>query len=201
MRAIEGYRGQPATCAALRLLPLVVTRPGELRAARWAEFDLEGATPLWSIPAERMKMRAPHVVPLSRQALAILKDLKPLTYRGPDSYAFPSNRGASRPLSENTINAALRGLGYDTATVHTAHGFRASFSTVANELGWSPDVIERCLAHQERDAVRKAYNRAGLLEQRRALLQQWADHLEHLRVGTVSKVVHLESRRRVEGAR
>lgn len=197
MRAIWGYRGQPASCAALRLLPLVVTRPGELRQARWSEFTLEGDAPAWLIPTERMKMRRPHFVPLSRQAVAILEDLRPFTERGPESLVFPSNRHAARPLSENTLNACLRGLGYDTQQQHTAHGFRATFSTIANELGWSPDVVERALAHQEKDDVRAAYNRAQHLEERRQMLQQWADYLDGLRHETNVVPIGEAKRRKV----
>jgi len=180
LRAIDGYVGQPATHAALKLGLLLFVRPGELRAAAWAEFDLEADKPIWRIPAERMKMREPHIVPLSAQAAAILKALQPLTGNG--RYLFPSLRTRERPMSENTLNAALRRLGY-TGEEMTAHGFRAMASTLLNEQGFAPDVIELQLAHAERNKVRAAYNRAQRLEERRTLMQQWADYLDGLKAG------------------
>lgn len=185
LRAVDGYSGQLVTAAALKLAPLVFVRPGELRAARWTEFDLERAE--WRISAERMKMREAHVVPLSTQAVAILKDLVGLTGRG--SYVFPSVRTATRPMSENTINAALRRIGYSTEEM-TGHGFRALASTCLNELGWAPDVIELQLAHKERNAVRAAYNRSLRLSERKKMMQAWADHLDDLRAA--KKVVPLK---------
>jgi len=178
LRAIDGYSGQPATAAALKLAPLVFVRPGELRAGEWTEFDLDAAE--WRIPAERMKMRDPHVVPLSRQAVAILLELNRIT--GDGRFLFPSVRSAKRPISENTINAALRRLGYEKSEM-TAHGFRAMASTSLNELGWAPDVIERQLAHAPRNKVRAAYNRAAYLSERRRMMQAWADHLDALKAG------------------
>ncbi|MBB1061864.1 tyrosine-type recombinase/integrase [Marilutibacter spongiae] len=180
LRAMDGYTGQLATRCALRLAPLLFVRPGELRAMEWAELDLDGAE--WRIPAGRMKMREAHIVPLSSHALAILGELEPLTGRG--RYVFPSLRTPNRPMSENTINAALRRLGYDKDTM-TAHGFRAMASTHLNEMGWSPDVIERQLAHAERNKVRAAYNRAQYLSERRKMMQAWADFLDGLRVGAM----------------
>ena len=138
-------RGNCLYCA-LRLMPLVFVRPGELRMSQWSEFDLDKAE--WRIPAEHMKMRVPHIVPLSRQAVAILRELFPLT--GPHGHVFPSIRSAARQMSENTVNAALRRLGY-TSEEMTGHGFRSIASTLLNEQGWDPDAIERQLSHGERD--------------------------------------------------
>lgn len=178
LRAIDGYAGSFVTRAALQLAPLVFVRPGELRAMEWAELDLDAGE--WRIPAERMKMKEAHVVPLAPQAVAILRDLQPLT--GATRYVFPSVRSAKRPMSENTIGAALRRLGYPVGSM-TAHGFRAMASTLLNEQGWAPDVIERQLAHKERNAVRAAYNRAEYLPERRKMVQAWADYLDALRKG------------------
>lgn len=176
LHVIDGYTGQFATRCALRLAPLLFVRPGELRRAEWAEFDLDGA--LWRLPAGKMKMGEEHLVPLSRQAVAILRELEPLTGRG--RYLFPSLRSPNEPMSENTVNAALRRLGYDKDTM-TGHGFRAMASTQLNEMGWAPDVIERQLAHAERNKVRAAYNRAQYLAERRKMMQAWADYLDALR--------------------
>lgn len=188
LRAIDGFTGTLPVASALRLAPLLFVRPGELRKARWSEFDLEAAEPLWRIPAERMKMREQHLVPLSKQAVAILRDLYPLT--GPDGYVFPSVRNVSRPMSENTLNAALRRLGYDKNTM-TAHGFRSMASTILNEQQWHKDAIERQLAHGERDKVRGSYNFAEHLPERRRMMQAWTDYLDSLRSGA-SKVVPLK---------
>lgn len=176
LRAIDGYVGQPSTAFALKLAPLFFVRPGELRQARWEEFDIEGA--LWRIPGERMKMREPHIVPLARQSLELLAELEAIT--GPSGYLFPSLRTGARPISENTVNAALRRLGY-TREQMTGHGFRTMASTTLNELGWHPDVIELQLAHAERNEVRAAYNRAQRLEDRKRMMQAWADHLDSLK--------------------
>jgi len=178
LRAIEGYSGHPVTAAALKLSPLLFVRPGELRGARWDEIDLEAAE--WRIPAARMKMRTPHLVPLSKQAVKILRELHPLT--GSRALVFPSIRTATRPISENTVNAALRRIGYTTDEA-TAHGFRSMASTRLNEMGWVSDVIERQLAHMERDSVRAAYNHAQYLPERRKMMQAWADYLDALRTG------------------
>lgn len=167
----------PVRCA-LRLAPLVFVRPGELRQAEWAEFDFDAAE--WRIPKERMKARAPHVVPLPHQAAAILQELRPLT--GGGRYVFPSTRSAQRPMSENTVNGALRRLGYSKDEM-TGHGFRSIASTTLNEQGWHPDAIERQLAHAERNAVRGAYNYAEHLPERRRMMQAWADYLDKLRAG------------------
>lgn len=176
LRAIDGYSGQPITALALKLAPLVFVRPGELRGAEWSEFDLEGAE--WRIPAARMKMGEQHIVPLSRQAVAILRELHILT--GSGRYVFPSLLSAQRPMSDNTINAALRRLGYGSDE-QTGHGFRSMASTLLNEQGFAPDVIELQLAHQERNKVRAAYNRAQRLDERRKMMQAWADYLDTLR--------------------
>ena len=178
MRAIHGYSGHPVTALALKLAPLVFVRPGELRAAEWPEFDLENAE--WRIPGERMKMGEPHLVPLSRQALAILRELQPLARGG--RYLFPSLRTRDRPMSDNTINAALRRMGY-TSQEQTGHGFRSMASTLLNEQGFPPDVIELQLAHTERNKVRAAYNKAQRLPERRKMMQAWADYLDGLRSG------------------
>jgi integrase len=189
VRAIDGYQGQSTTKVALRLAPLVFARPGNLRAMEWSELDFEAAE--WRIPAHKMKMREPHVVPLAKQAVTMLRDLHPLTGYG--RYVFPSLRTGSRPMSENTINAALRRLGYDKDMM-TGHGFRALASTRLNEMEWSPDVIERQLAHAERNKVRAAYNRASYLAERRKMMQAWADYLDTLRA-TPSNVVSIDLKR------
>jgi integrase len=189
LRAIDGFQGQPTTLGALRLAPLVFVRPGELRRAEWSEIDLDRAE--WRIPAAKMKMREEHIVPLATQAVAILRELHDLT--GTRRFAFPSIRTHDRPMSENTVNAALRTLGFDKNTM-TGHGFRAMASTRLNELEWSPDVIERQLAHAERNKVRAAYNRAQYLEERRKMMQAWADYLDVLRTG--ANVVPIKRRHR-----
>ena len=178
LRVINSYNGEPVTLAALRLAPLVFVRPGELRRAEWAEFDLDEA--VWRIPAARMKMRDAHIVPLARQAIAILRELQPVTTHR--RYVFPSVRTRDRCLSENTLNGALRRLGY-TKEEMTCHGFWSMASTLLNELGWNRDAIERQLAHSERDGVRAAYNRAEFLPERRKMVQAWADYLDGLRDG------------------
>ncbi|MDB6044694.1 MAG: integrase [Gammaproteobacteria bacterium] len=178
LRAIDGYAGQPVTAPALKLAPLVFVRPGELRAAEWSEFDFEKAE--WRIPGARMKMGEQHIVPLARQAIDILKALQPLTNRG--RYVFPSLLTRDRPISDNTINAALRRLGYN-GDEQTGHGFRSMASTLLNEQGFPPDVIELQLAHAERNKVRAAYNKAQRLGERRKMMQAWADYLDRLRAG------------------
>jgi integrase len=180
LRAIEGYKGAYVTKAAMSLAPLVFVRPGELRQAEWAEFNLDGAE--WRIPAEKMKMRDPHIVPLSTQALGVLRELHPLTGRG--RYVFPSARTPSgdRCMSENAVLAALRRLGYGKDEM-TGHGFRSMASTLLNEQGWHRNAIERQLAHAERNAVRAAYNYAEHLPERRKMMQAWADYLDGLKQG------------------
>lgn len=185
LRSIEGFEGQPATKAALKLMALLFPRPGELRFARWSEFDLAAA--VWTIPAERTKMRREHRVPLPHQSIAVLEGLRP--YTGHGAFVFPSVSHGDRTLSENTLNAALRRMGYG-ADVMTAHGFRATASTLLNESGkFSADAIERALAHQEPDAVRRAYARGEHWQERVAMGQWWADHLDMLREG--AKVIPL----------
>ncbi|MCB1822211.1 MAG: tyrosine-type recombinase/integrase [Candidatus Competibacteraceae bacterium] len=178
LRAIEGYTGTFIVRCALRLAPLLFVRPGELRRAEWSEFDLDAA--VWRIPADKMKMGAEHIVPLPHQAVAILKDLHPLTGRG--RYLFPSERGADRSMSANSVNAALRRMGYAKHEI-TGHGFRSMASTLLNEQGWNRDAIERQLAHMETNAVRGAYNRAEHLPERRRMMQAWADYLDGLKQG------------------
>ncbi len=173
---LAAYDGDPHTVNALRLLMLTATRPGEVRGARWAEFHQGEA--LWIIPAERMKMGQEHRVPLSRQALEVLNVMQPLS--GGRELVFPSPFYPSKPLSENTFNSALARMGYKNMA--TAHGFRALFSTVANESGANPDVIERQLAHAERNGVRAAYHRSTYLKDRIALMQWWADYLDSKRL-------------------
>lgn len=187
LRAIDAYSGQPATIAALQLLPRLFTRPGELRRAEWREFDLEAAQ--WVIPAARMKSRSEHLVPLPRQAVAILRELNQLT--GAGSFVFPSLR-PGRPLSENTLNVALRNMGYDGGT-HVAHGFRSTASTLLHELGWESQLIELQLAHSDRNKVRAAYNRAERLADRKKMMQAWSDHLDTLKAG--GKVIGIKRRR------
>ncbi|MBN8737110.1 MAG: tyrosine-type recombinase/integrase [Xanthomonadales bacterium] len=178
LRAIDGFPGSLIVACALKLAPMVFVRPGELRKAEWAEFDLDRAE--WRIPAERMKMRQMHFVPLATQAVAVLRDLQPVTGRG--TFVFPGIVNWRHPMSENTINAALRRLGY-TGDEMTGHGFRSMASTLLNEQGWPPDVIERQLAHAESNKVRAAYNHAEYLAERRKMMQAWADHLDVLKRG------------------
>jgi integrase len=184
---LDAYDGQPLTRLALNLLILTWTRPGELRGARWAEFDTEGA--IWRIPAERMKMQTPHIVPLSRQALALIEELRSLTERF--ALLFPNQNRITQPISENTMTYAIYRMGYKSRA--TAHGFRAVASTIANEAGrFRPDVIERQLAHEERNKVRAAYHRAEYLDERRELMQWWADYLDRQRaIGQGRNVVAL----------
>ena len=179
LRAIDGYQGQSWTKVALQLAPHVFVRPGELRHARWEEIDLDGA--LWVIPAEKTKMRKPHRVPLSQQAVALLRTMHEAT--GPTGFVFPSIRTSIRPMSENTLNAGLRRLGYSTDEM-TAHGFRAMASTLLNESGkWNPDAIERALAHGDTDKVRAAYHRGEHWPERVKMAQWWSDYLDALRCG------------------
>lgn len=175
LRAISGYQGHVATRCALQFAPLTFVRPGELRHAEWSEMNLDLAE--WKIPAEKMKMKRPHIVPLSRQAVAVLREIEPLT--GAGRYVFPSLRTGDRPMSENTILAALRRLGYSKDEM-TGHGFRAMASTLLHEQGWKSDVIERQLAHVEKNSVKAAYNYAEHLPERREMMQAWADYLDGL---------------------
>jgi len=186
LRAIHGYEGSFVTKCALRLAPLVFVRPGELRKAEWSEINLELAE--WNIPAEKMKMRQPHLVPLCKQAVEILRDLYPLTGEG--KYLFPCVRTTSRPMSDNTINSALKRLGYDSTEMST-HGFRATARTLLDEiLGIRPDIIEHQLAHAVKDPNGRAYNRTTHLDARREMMQKWADYLDQLVEG--AKVVPLQ---------
>lgn len=176
LRSLHGYEGYFPVCCALRMAPYVFVRPGELRQAEWAEFDLENAE--WRIPAARMKMRELHIVPLARQVVAVLRELQP--YTGHLRYLFPSVRTATRPISDVTLLAGLRRLGY-TRDAMCVHGFRSMASTLLNELGYNRDWIERQLAHGERNDVRAAYNYAEYLPERRKMMQEWADYLDRLR--------------------
>ena len=176
LRAIDGYQGYPPVAIALKMMPLVFVRPGELRLAEWSEFDFDAKE--WRIPGNRMKMGEQHLVPLSYQVLALLEDLKQVTGRG--RYLFPSIRTDQRPMSDNTINAALRRIGYAKEEM-TGHGFRAMASTLLNEQGWNRDAIERQLAHGERNPIRAAYNYAEFLPERRKMMQAWADYLDSLK--------------------
>jgi integrase len=184
LRAIYAYEGSFVVCQALKLLPLLAVRSGEFRTAEWSEFDLAGA--LWTIPAAHRKLTKAakenpenvHLVPLSKQAVSILKDLQQLTGRG--KHVFPSVRGDSRPMSENAINVAIHAMGFHDMV---GHGWRSVFSTSMNEQGFNSDAIERQLAHTEKNAVRAAYNRADYMPERKQMMQQWADYLDGLRDG------------------
>jgi len=178
LRAIDGFDGHPQTKAALQIAPHVFVRPSELRYAEWSEFDFESR--VWAIPAERMKMKRPHRVPLSSQVIRTLGYLRRIT--GGAKLVFPSTRSALRPLSENTLNAALRRLGYGPDQV-TVHGFRTTASTRLNEMGrWNADAIERQLAHQEEDDVRRAYmHGADFWTERVNMMQAWSDYLDDVR--------------------
>jgi integrase len=181
LRAIAGSEGAPETRAALNLLALTFVRPGELRAAEWVEFDLEAA--VWSIPAAKMKMKRPHLVPLAPQAVAILRELQEIT--GRQRYLFPSVRTRGACMSESTINAALRRLGFAKDEM-TGHGFRSSASSMFNESGkWNPDAIERQLAHVEGNAVRRAYARADFWDERVRMMAWWSDRCDEMRSGVV----------------
>jgi len=196
LRAIHGYTGSLVVCTALRLVPMLMLRPGEMRFARWEEFDLERAA--WEIPAARMKREKsgkthgePHLVPLPSQAVELLQGLHPLT--GPSGYVFRGERDHERAMSENTINAALRRLGYSTQDDITGHGFRATARTILDErLGFDRAAIEAQLAHSVKDANGRAYNRTEFVEQRRTMLQAWADYLDKLRKG--ADVIELRHR-------
>jgi integrase len=179
---LDAYEGDHTTKQALRFIMLTAVRPGELRGARWDEIDTDAA--VWRIPAERMKMRQPHLVPLSPQALDVLAAMRPIS--GADGLVFPSPFYPGKALSENTLNSALARMGFKG--IATAHGFRALFSTVANESGHNPDVIERQLAHAERNEVRAAYHRSTYLQDRAKLMTWWASYLDGRRGGKVLKM-------------
>jgi integrase len=174
LRAIDGYSGRPETRIALQLLPHVFVRPGELRKAEWDEFDFDAA--VWRIPATKMKMGQPHVVPLSKQSIAMLEGLRDGGNHG--TYLFPAPHTSKQPICENTLNVALRRLGYGGDEM-TSHGFRAIASTLLNESGrWHPDAIERALAHRDRDNVRAAYHRGTHWDERVRMAERWSDHLD-----------------------
>ena len=170
------YDGEPKTCLALQLVVLTFVRTTELRAAQWSEIEgLSGGEPLWRIPAERMKMKREHLVPLAPQAVAVLRKLRELPGSGGSPFLFPSP-SRERCMSNNTMLFALYRMGYHGRA--TVHGFRAMASTALNEMGFRPDVIERQLAHEEKNTVRAAYNRAEYLTERRAMMNRWADHID-----------------------
>lgn len=176
LRAIDGYDGSIETKCALRIAPYVMLRPVELRSAEWSEIDFDKKQ--WKIPAKKMKMKRPHIVPLSEQAITILRDMQPVT--GQWKYVFPSLCSKERPISNNTINGALRRMGYSKEEM-TAHGFRAMASTLLHENGFESSHIEAQLAHAERNKVKAAYNHAEYLEQRAEMLHWWADYLDSLK--------------------
>lgn len=177
LRSLHGYEGSPAVMAAIKLAPLVFVRPGELRTARWDDIDLKAGE--WRFTASKTK--TPHIVPLASQAVAILRELEPITRRS--EFVFPSARDAKRPMSENAVTVALRTMGFD-GTVMTGHGFRAMARTMLDEvLGFRPDFIEHQLAHAVRDPLGRAYNRTAHLPERRKMMQSWADYLDQLREG------------------
>ncbi|GAO80372.1 integrase arm-type DNA-binding domain-containing protein [Sphingopyxis sp. CCNWLW253] len=179
LRAIDDYQGDPAVMAALKLTPHLFQRPGEMRQMEWSEIDFDKA--VWTIPEGKMKMRQPHAVPLSRQALAILSDMRILS--GSGQFVFPSVRTRSRPISDNTLNASLRRMGYPKDQM-TAHGFRTSASSLLNESGyWNPDAIERALAHAVGGTVRRIYNQSAYWAERVEMAQWWSDYLDDLREG------------------
>lgn len=182
MRSIDEYDGWPTVRAALQLLALTMTRPGDVRGMRRSEINFEKA--VWRIPAERMKMRRPHDVPLSKQALTILRDIWSLS--DGDGLVLPSIRSAKKPLSDNAMNSALRRIGYTKDEV-TAHGFRSAASTILNERGLNSDVIEAALAHQDENDIRRAYNRATYWPERVKLMQAWADMLDEFRKFSIGK--------------
>ena len=178
LKAMYSYTGSPVTLAALKLAPMLFVRPGELRKARWEDIDLEASE--WRFTAT--KTRTPHIVPLATQAIAILEELRPRTSRS--EFVFPGVRSSKRPMSENTITAALRYLGFDGDTI-TGHGFRAMARTVLDEvLGFRPDFIEHQLAHAVRDPLGRAYNRTAHLVERKKMMQVWADYLDGLRLNS-----------------
>jgi integrase len=179
LRAIDGFGGQKTTHAAFRLAPYVFVRPGELRGAEWSEISFELAE--WRIPAARMKMKEQHIVPLAHQVIELFRELQ--IHTGSGRFVFPALGRHLRPMSENTISVALRRIGYSNEQM-TAHGFRSLASTLLNEQGWNPDLIELQLAHKERNKVRAAYNRAQRLTERRQMMQAWADYLDDLKAST-----------------
>lgn len=185
LKSIDIYEGNILTQNALKLAPLLFVRPGELRNAEWSEMDLDACE--WRIPAHKMKMKAVHIIPLAKQAIEIFKEIKSIN--GDGKYVFPGLRSTDRPMSENTVNAALRRLGFEKGEM-TGHGFRSMASTILHEQGWPPEAIERQLAHAERNKVKAAYNYAEHLPKRREMMQSWADYLDGLRLG--SNVVNIK---------
>lgn len=185
LRSIKGFEGSYITKCALQLAPLVFVRPGELRYAEWTEIDFDKRE--WRIPGHKMKMGEQHIIPLSNQAIEIFKAIQPLTGNG--KYIFPSIRSTDRPMSENTVNAALRRMGYEKDEM-TGHGFRSMASTLLHEHGWLHEVIERQLAHAERNKIAAAYNHAEHLPKRREMMQWWADYLDELAAG--AKIVNFQ---------
>lgn len=194
LRAIESYSGQPVTILALKIAPHIFVRPGELRHADWSEFDFEEG--VWRVPEGKMKARRPYSVPLSKQVLALFRELHGLT--GPSGFVFPAFHTRLRPMSENTINAALRRLGFSKDEA-CAHGFRSTASTLLNESGlWNPDAIERALAHGDSNAVRGAYHRGQYWDERVRMAQWWSDRLDQLR--DRGEVIPLSDGRRANGS-
>lgn len=190
LRAIETYQGQPASMIALQLTPHVFQRPGEVRQMRWDELNFEEC--VWAIPAGRMKQRQPHYVPLSHQAVGLLQQMEGLSSNG--EFVFPSIRTRLRPMSENTVNGALRRLGYHGDEM-TAHGFRTTASSLLNESGkWNPDAIERALSHADKNQIRGTYNRSPYWSERVEMAQWWSDYLDVLRSG--AKIIPIVSSRR-----
>ena len=175
--AIDSYKGYFITKCALKLAPMLFVRPGELRKAEWSELNFDKAE--WRLPPEKMKMKSLHIVPLATQVISILRELHNFTGKG--RYVFPGLNNLNRPMSENTINAALRRLGY-LSNEMTGHGFRSMACTILNEQGWNKDAIERQLAHIERNNIRAAYNYAEYLPERKKMMQEWADYLESLKI-------------------
>ena len=180
-KALDRYGGYRTTVIALRLMLLTFVRTVELRAAEWDEIDLDRAE--WRIPAERMKKREPHLVPLCRQAVELLRELH--TFTGGRTFLFPNYRNPKTCMTATTLNRALERMGFNgkDSVGFSAHGFRATASTILNEMGYRSDVIERQLAHAERNKVRASYNQAEYLEERRTMMQQWADYLDNLEAG------------------
>ena len=191
LRRLEVYEGHRLTQLAMRFMLLTFVRTTELRHAEWKEFHLEGKTPIWIIPPERMKMRREHQVPLARQTLEVLDRVREISAE--EILVFPGQQNPNRPMSENTLLYALYRMGYHSRA--TTHGFRSTASTILNESGrWHPDAIERQLAHIDANQVRKVYNRAEYLEERRRMMQWWADHLDTLSVP--AEIINLRERRR-----
>ena len=185
LKAIDGYEGAFITQCALKLAPLLFVRPGELRHAEWSEFNLNVGVAEWRIPASKMKMNDVHIVPLAVQALDVFRELHKQT--GHTKYVFPGVRSADRPMSENTVNAALRRLGYSKDEM-TGHGFRSMASTILHEQAWPHEAIERQLAHAERNKISAAYNYAQHMDKRKEMMQAWADYIDETKAGNSKKI-------------